>query len=169
MRTDFLTEEERLYLEEHLEEVILVFRQSCDELKEELKIIYKVNGAFEHSSYNRFLKWSIDTFFTCGYCFYFARIMKTIFTTATFVVEFTGARRVHFLLNYNGTIFDIYKIENEYRWDYKDANSSDLKYARTKFKKMDQELYEKLKYRFYKNIKEYLADKQISTCKRLNK
>ena len=58
MRTDFLTDEERLYLEEHLEEIIQVFKQSCDELKEELKLIYKANGDFVDSSYNRFLKWS---------------------------------------------------------------------------------------------------------------
>ena len=34
---------------------------------------------------------------------------------------------------------------------------------------MDQELYEKLKYRFYKNIKEYLAGKQISDYKKMYK
>ena len=41
--------------------------------------------------------------------------MKTIFPTSTFVVEFTGVRRVYILLNYNGTIFDISSAKNEYR------------------------------------------------------
>ena len=158
MKKEFLTDEERLYLEEHLSDVINLFKQACAELKEELKQIYNTKGNFDDKSYNRFLKWAIDDFFTCGYCFYFVRIMKTIFPTSTFVVEFTGSRRVHILLNNNGVIFDIYKMENKYRWDYRDANDKDLRWARTKFSIMNQELYEKLKYRFYKNIKNYLNE-----------
>lgn len=51
MRIDFLTDEERLYLEENLNDVIALFNQTFNEIKIELKEIYNKKGHLNHDSY----------------------------------------------------------------------------------------------------------------------
>lgn len=164
MKKEFLTNEERLYLEEHLEEIIELFKQAHDEIKEELnnKCCLVKKRLSSKTTTDLFFKDSI-TAYTRGYCFYFARIMKTIFMNYNFVMQ-PG----HILLKNEERVFDITYEDQSYMYYY-DADAKDLKRVRLGFREMDQELYEKLKYKFYRNIKSYLADKQVSNCKRLNK
>ena len=169
MRKEFLTDEERAFLEEHLTNVIGLFKQAHYELVNEISNLKRITEyELEILNENQFLNNSEFAFMN-GCCFYFARIMKTIFPEYTFVIECLKDYKnypTHILLRKGDKFFDILYDENtKFKYQYyknhpikfyRDADDKDLKYARKKFAIIDDEIYGKLKYKFYRNIKVYL-------------
>lgn len=172
MKKEFLTDEERIYLEENLNDVIELFKDAHEELRLELKSkCTRTRNKLERSDFTYLLFKEPITCYTYGYCFYFARITKTIFPHSEFVVNEVNDYLKHVFLKLDSNVFDIEYNDkkSETTLMYRDANEKDLKYITKWFGHMDIDMYEKLKYKFYRNIKSYLADKQISSCKKLNK
>lgn len=172
MKGEFLTSDEIIYLEQHLSELILLLKNAYDELQDEIfnsdkfddyeKEILKENAFFKDYKYA----------FTNGCCFYFARLMKTVLPDYIFVMRTTNDFNyfnmyTHVLLRKGCKYFDVnYEDDNIniYRFDhyiYTDADNKSLEFARTHFSILDDEIYEKLKYKFYRNIKDYLKSKKI--------
>ena len=162
MQRDFLTDDERNYLEEHLPKVIELFKDAHEELRTELlNKCFPVVKKLKKSEFTSLLFEDPITAYTCGYCFYFARIMKSIFSDLEFVVESnTNEFPTHIFLKSKNEVFDITYNSKETKLEYRKANICDLKYITLFFCNMDENMYEKLKYKFYRNIKAYLENKK---------
>lgn len=167
MKGKFLTDEEILYLEDNLSDLILLLKNAYDELQDEIFNSNKLDDyAKEILKENNFFK-DYKYAFTNGCCFYFARLMKTVLPNFIFVMRTTNDFYylniyTHVLLRKGYKYFDVnYEKDNinVYRFDhyiYTDADNKSLEFARTRFSILDDDIYEKLKYKFYRNIKAYL-------------
>ena len=162
MKHNFLTEEELEFLSNNIADVVELFKEAHIEVKVELQymcntIRHKILD--NNNSYKKILL-QPETAYNDGYCFYFARIIKTIFPDSNFIVIQDDYELIdHIALEYNGELIDINFNDEEKPFDLsnaKYANIEDLSYANNMFHSMNNEIYEKLKYKFLRNVKSYL-------------
>ncbi len=172
MKHDFLTEEELDFLSNNISDVVELFKEAHIEVKEELMNMCNTSRhkiLNNNKSYKKILTYP-TTAYNNGYCFYFARIMKTLFPDSAFVVIHDDYELIdHIAIEYKGNLIDINFNDDEKTFDLSNsqyATKKDLSYANNMFHEMNNEIYEKLKYKFLRNIKDYL-DKKINKTKKL--
>ncbi len=167
MKKSFLTNEETLFLEENLDILLKLFKSAHQEMIDEFYNDYFLQKNRDYTLYSSTFLNSTEFAFSNGYCFYFARLLKTVLPHYKFIIKFSEIDRdlrVHILLKHESKegYFDVsygHKIYNCPKGLYKDTDNYDLWYAKKCFGKLDKEIYEKLKYKFYRNIKEFLNAK----------
>lgn len=164
MKHDFLTEEELEFLSNNISDVVELFKQAHIEVKVELQYMCNTSRhklLDNNSSYKKILTFP-ETAYNDGYCFYFARIVKNIFPESRFAVVRDDDLPTHIFLEYNGELIDINFNDEEKPFDLSNgdyAKLEDLSYANSMFHEMNNEVYEKLKYKFLRNVKSYLNKK----------
>lgn len=164
MKHDFLTDEELIFLTDNISDVVELFKLAHIEVKEELHHMCNTRRhklLDNNISYKKILTYP-ETAYNDGYCFYFARIFKTIFPKSRFAVVRDDNLPTHIFLEYNCELIDINFNDEDKPFDLTNGDYAmidDLSYANNMFHEMNKEIYEKLKYKFLRNIKNYLNEK----------
>ena len=161
MNENFLNKEERIFLEEHVEDLIEIFCTSHEDLKTWLKSLDEntIKEYFDSNIQYEFFMKEAKIVYSYGYCFDFVKILKPLFSNSSFIFN---REKNHVLLNCDKFIIDIngvyYKYDNFNSKFKKYINADDdmLKYSSLKFNGLNDEVYSKLKNIFYKNLKNYL-------------
>ncbi len=159
MNIYIFSEEERQFLKDNINEVISIFCESHEELKKKMKDNKKdLKQLFESNDSIRIFFSESSYTFKAGYCFYFTRIMKTIFPD----FEFYFNEDVNHVIIGNGNLFfDINGVVSIFSeqldmYTYFLATKENLQTVRNRFLYLDNEIYIELKSIFYNKIKEYL-------------
>lgn len=156
-----LNNEERKFIEEHVEDLIEVFSTSHEELKSWLKTLDDniIKEYFDSNIQYEFFMNEAKIVYSYGYCFDFVKILKPLFLNSSFIFN---KEKNHVLLDCDKFIIDIngvyYKDNNSNAElkKYIDADDEMIKYASLKFNSLNDIVYSKLKSIFYKNLKDYL-------------
>lgn len=141
----FIDSDLSIFLEENIEAVIELLKKAYESTKKH----YKDNAVDD------FLYWNANFTFTHGYCFYFARMLKSIYRHAKFVVaDRKYAHIAHIYLYVNGYMYDVTgkrKLDNYFVLTTKELNKINVNHARLK-----PEIYETFKEYFYLYLKQYV-------------
>ena len=141
----YIDEDLNLFLEDNVEAIIELVKKSYDETKK----------YFLGKKKEDFLYFNKYVTFKNGYCFYFARLLKSIYKNGKFVVvDKNYAKISHIYLMINNEIYDIggkrslnklYILTND-----------DIKFINENHFQIDEEVYKKFKQFFKENVNKYI-------------
>lgn len=142
----YVDEDAKDFLEENIEAVIELIKKAYLSTKE-----YYGNKITED-----FLYMNTRRTFTNGYCFYFARILKSIYKNAKFVVADKHYAHIsHIYIYINGYMYDVNgkrKLKRHYT-----LTNEELQKIRLNHMPIDNDVYCKFKDYFYKYLDEYMT------------
>ena len=133
------------FLEENIEAVIELLKKAYVSTKK----------YYENKIQDDFLYMNTYVTFNHGYCFYFARMLKSIYKNAKFVVvDKNYAHISHIYLYINGYMYD---VNGKSRLnDFLILTDNELKEININHNKVNEEVYEMLKSYFYLYLKKYV-------------
>ena len=157
----------KLFLNEHLEDVINIFKESFLELPDAIESLSEKNkeAIIKEPYLKDFLSLTPEEAFGYGGCFLFAKIINNVLPNTKFVVEYNDKenRPSHILLRNDEVCFDISykesKKEESLISNKKciDASLKDLLYAEENFYNPQSEVYDLLESIFKSNLRNYLS------------
>lgn len=101
-----------------------------------------------------FLYFNINKTFMNGYCFYFARLLKSIYKDALFVVVDKNYAHIgHIFIKINDNIYDV--LGKRTLKNYYVLTDEELKLIALNHKYIDKDVYEKFKEYFYDYVDLY--------------
>ena len=146
------------FLEENIEAVIELLKKAYVSTKKH----------YENKIKDDFLYRSIYVTFNHGYCFYFARMLKSIYKNAKFVVADKNYAHIsHIYLYINGYMYDVNgrrKFNNFFV-----LTNNELKEININHNKVNEEVYEMFKSYFYLYLKKYVEYNEFCICKKITK
>ena len=142
----YVDKDEEEFLEGHVEEVIRLIVKAYFSTKEFYKDRLEVCPDFLYFNANKT--------FSNGYCFYFARILKSIYKNASFVVyDEAYAHISHIYTLINNETYDVHGKCNLQK--YHILTNDELKLISKNHKSIDDEIDDVLKKYFYEYLNEY--------------
>ena len=133
------------FLEKDVEAVIYLLKKAYISTKEHYK----------GKALSDFLYFNIYKTFTNGYCFYFARMLKSIYKNAHFVsYDKYYAHISHIFIKIKGDIYDVYGKRNLSK--YETLENEELEKINLNHMEVEREIYETFKMYFHKYLDLYI-------------
>lgn len=151
----YVDDELNCFLEENIEAVIELIKKAYVSTKEHYK----------NNVYDDFLYFDIEKVFTNGYCFYFARVLKSVYKNAKFVVADKNYAHIsHIFILINNEVYDIKGKRN--LKNYFVLTNIELKIIDKNHNRINDDIYKTLKCYFNKYLVEYIkCNRQCITRK----
>ncbi len=157
----------KTFLNEHLEDVINIFKESFKELPDAIEKLSeeKKQEIKKDNSIKEFLSSNPEDAFEYGGCLWFAKIVNDVLPNTKFIVEQTNKEDMPFIigLRNDAVCFDI-SYEEQNKEDflisnkiYRDATLKDLLYAEENFFNPQSIIYDLLENIFRSNLRKYLS------------
>ena len=133
------------FFEQDVEAIIELLKKAYISTKE-----YYINNKSED-----FLYFSTYKTFMNGYCFYFVRLLKSIYKNATFVVRDKNYAHIsHIFIKIDGEIYDIYGKRN--LKEYYELTNADTEMIALNHKIVNEDVYKTFKKYFYEYLDLYI-------------
>ena len=133
------------FLEKDVEAVIYLLKKAYISTKEHYK----------GKALSDFLYFNTYKTFTNGYCFYFARMLKSIYKNAHFVsYDKYYAHISHIFIKIKGDIYDVYGKRNLSK--YETLENEELEKINLNHMEVEREIYETFKMYFHKYLDLYI-------------
>ena len=133
------------FLEENVEAVIFLLKKAYISTKE----------YYKGKSFSDFLYFNTYKTFTNGYCFYFSRMLKSIYKNACFVsCDKYYAHISHIFIKIKGDIYDVYGKRNISK--YEKLENKELEKIGLNHIEVESEIYETFKMYFHKYLDLYI-------------
>lgn len=141
----YVDKDVNIFLEENVEIVIELIK----------KAYLKTKLYYNNKLLDDFLYMNVNYTFNNGYCFCFARLLKSIYQNAMFVVADKNYAHIsHIFIYINGYAYDVNgkrKLTNYYV-----LTKDELEKINLNHKQVSDEVYHKFKYYFHKYLDEYI-------------
>ncbi len=133
------------FLEDNVEAVIELIKKAYESTKE----FY--NGTF----IDDFLYFPVNKTFNHGYCFYFARMLKTVYKNAAFAVRDKQYAHIsHIFIVINGQAYDVNGKHT--LKDYYTLTDKELKIIGLNHNRINEKVYETFKKYFWRYLNSYI-------------
>ncbi len=133
------------FLEENVEAVIFLLKKAYISTKE----------YYKGKSFSNFLYFNTYKTFTNGYCFYFARMLKSIYKNACFVsYDKYYVHISHIFIKIKGDIYDVYGKRNLSKYEM--LENEELEKISLNHIEVESEIYETFKMYFHKYLDLYV-------------
>ena len=134
------------FLEENVEAVIELLKKAYISTKE----------YYRGKAFSDFLYFNVYRTFTNGYCFYFARMLKSIYKNACFVsYDKYYAHISHIFIKIKDDIYDVYGKRNLSKYDR--LENEELQKISLNHREVESEIYETFKRYFHNYLNLYIS------------